>query len=293
MNISYRRRRIIGDIATQFVVLVVGLILFFPFIVMILTAFQSDGEVMQGAAVLIPENWLFSNFRTAMSMGNWTRYFYNSLVITVLVAAMALFFNSLAGFAFARLNFWFRTVLFYCAMIGMMLPMQVLMIPVFLQIMEFPFAGGNNIFGQGGSGLINHHLGVVLPLAAHPFGVFLFRNFFIGFPRELDEAAKMDGCTAFQTYLRIYLPLSKAIFATLLILNSVNSWNQYTWPLLVFNDTNMRTVQLALAVFQGEFSTAWNYLMAATILINLPILILFVFLQKYFVQGIVTTGLKD
>jgi len=178
-------------------------------------------------------------------------------------------------------------------MIGMMLPMQVIMLPIFLQIKEFPLFGGNDIFGKGGIGLINQYAGVILPLIAHPFGVFLFRNFYIGFPKELDEAAKIDGCSSLQTYLRLYIPMGKPIFATLCLLKTVDSWNQYTWPLLVFNDPAKRTVQLALNLFKGETIVQWNYLMAATIIIILPVLALFVFLQKYFVQGTITTGMKD
>lgn len=265
----------------------------FPFLVMVLTALKSDQEISRGLSAIFPETPVFSNFAAAMQKGNWSRYFFNTTVITIFAVVLSLLINSLAGYAFARMRFIGKTVLFYCAMVGMMLPMQVIMIPVFLQIKEFPLVGGNDLWGNGGIGLVNSYAGVIFPLIAHPFGIFLCRQFFLGFPKELDEAAKIDGCSSLQIYLKLYVPMGTPIFATLGLLKFVDTWNQYTWPLLVFNDPEMNTVQLALNAFKGENVTEWNYLMAATIVIILPILVLFLFLQKYFVQGIATTGMKD
>lgn len=274
-------------------IILIALIVVFPFCVMLGTALKSDGEIAAGFVSIFPEVPMWSNIATAMSMGDWPRYFLNSTVITAVTVFFSLIINSLAGFAFARLNFKGKNILFYFAMIGMMLPMQVMMMPVFLQIKEFPLIGGNDLFGHGGVGLINNYLGIIFPLIAHPFGVFMSRQFLMGFPKELDEAAKLDGCSIFAMYVRIYLPLSKPLFATLGLLKTVDTWNQYTWPLLVTNAPEMRTVQLALNAFKGENTTQWNYLMAATIVIIIPVLLLFIFLQKYFVQGIATTGMKD
>ena len=136
------------------------------------------------------------------------------------------------------------------------------------------------------------YAGIVAPYIAGAFGVFLFRQFFLNFPRALDEAAKIDGLTRFGTFVQIYLPLSKPIFATLVVFKTTSTWNEYTWPLIITTNKNMWTVQLALSVFKEEFITQWNYLMAATTLIMLPLLIVYIFMQKYFVEGIVTTGIK-
>lgn len=282
---------------TQRILLKAAMIIFaiataFPFIIMVLTALKSDGEVARGTSALIPEKLMFSNFATAMSMGDWSLYFKNTIIITVVTVVVNLFISSLAGYTFARLNFRGKNILFACAMVGMMLPMQVIMIPVFLQIKEFPLLGGNDIFGNGGTGLINSYMGVILPLVAQPFGVFMCRQFYLGFPNELDEAAKIDGCSAFKIFMHLYVPMGAPVYATLGLLKVVDTWNQYTWPLLVFNDQKMNTLQLALNMFKGENTTQWNYLMAATLIIILPILVLFIFLQKYFVQGIATTGMK-
>lgn len=280
-------------IVLKMLIIIIALIVMFPFLVLLTTALKSDGEIAGGFVSLFPETALWENIPKAMGMGDWPRYFMNSFIITVVTVFCSLIINSLAGFAFARLYFKGKNVLFYCAMIGMMLPMQVMMLPVFLQIKEFPLFGGNNLFGDGGIGLINNYFGIILPLIAHPFGVFMSRQFYVGFPKELDEAANLDGCSMLAMYIRIYLPLSKPLFATLGLLKTVDTWNQYTWPLLVTNTTEMQTVQLALNAFKGENVVQWNYLMAATIVIILPVLVLFIFLQKYFVQGIATTGMKD
>ncbi len=289
---SYSKKIKMQKLCLRILLTVLAVIVVIPLFAMVMTALKSDAEIARGASSLIPETWMFSNFAEAMKRGEWGTYFFNSTVITVIVVLCSLIINSMSGFAFARFSFRGRNLLFYCAMVGMMLPMQVIMIPVFLQIKQLPLFGGNDILGNGGTGLMNRYAGVILPLIAHPFGMFMCRNYFLSFPKELDEAAKIDGCTKFQIYTKVYLPLAKPILATLGLLKTVDTWNQYTWPLLVFNDKSRFTVQLALNSFKGESVTQWNYLMAATILIILPILVLFIFLQKYFVQGIATTGIK-
>ncbi|MFV0503488.1 MAG: carbohydrate ABC transporter permease [Lachnospirales bacterium] len=280
-------------IGLRMLITILVLIVLFPLLIMVTTAFKSDAEVSKGIMHIFPETWMFSNFKTAMQQGNWLTYFKNSAIITGVAVPCSLIINSMSGYAFGRLKFKGNKIMFYFAMVGMMLPMQVIMIPVFLQIKQFPLVGGNDMFGLGGVGLINNLWGVILPLVAHPFGMFMCRNYYLGFPKELDEAAKIDGCSKWKVYVHLYLPIGKPILATLCLLKTVDTWNQYTWPLLVFNTSENYTVQLVLNNFKSESFTQWNYLMAATMLIVLPILVMFVFLQKYFVQGIATTGLKD
>ena len=235
---------------------------------------------------------LFRSRKVGMKSSDWDVFFYNTFFVTIVATVISLIINSLAGYAFARLNFKGRDILFMLALAGMMIPQQVTMLPNFVAMKYFPLAGGNNLLGQGGTGLINTYAGIVAPYIAGAFGVFLFRQFFLNFPRALDEAAKIDGLTRFGTFVQIYLPLSKPIFATLVVFKTTSTWNEYTWPLIITTNKNMWTVQLALSVFKEEFITQWNYLMAATTLIMLPLLIVYIFMQKYFVEGIVTTGIK-
>ncbi|GFZ75711.1 ABC transporter permease [Paenibacillus marchantiophytorum] len=279
-------------IALSIIVLIFTLLMIFPFLLMVLTSLKTMGDIMSPSFIFFPKTIVWHNYVEAMSRGNWGRYFFNSLFVTIITVIVSLLLNSIAGYSFARLNFKGRDLLFLISLIGLMIPPQVTMIPVFLILRHVPFAGGNDFLGQGGLGWINSYMGLIAPYVAGSFGVFLFRQFYLGFPKELDDAAKIDGLTRFQTFMYIYVPVSKPIFATLVALKATQSWNEYTWPLIVTNADSMKTVQLALTMFRDETQVQWNLLMSATTLIILPLLVLFLFTQKYFVEGIVTSGIK-
>jgi multiple sugar transport system permease protein len=157
---------------------------------------------------------------------------------------------------------------------------------------HFPLAGGNDFFGQGGLGLVNTYAGLIIPFIAGSYGVFLFRQFYLNFPHSLDDAAEIDGLGKVKTFYLIYVPLSKPVFATLGALKATQTWNEYIWPLIITTTDEMKTVQLALSFFRDEYEIQWNYLMAATAIITLPLILIYLFSQKYFVEGIVTTGIK-
>lgn len=276
----------------QGLIIALACIFVLPFIIMIATSLKTMAEIQSPAFRLLPESFQWSNYAEAMGQGNWPRYFMNSAVITSVTVGIGIIIMSLAGFAFARLHFAGRNLLFLFSLVGLMIPEQVIMIPVFMKIKGIPFAGGNDLWGEGGTGWLNSYWGLIVPHLAHPFGMFLFRQFFLGFPKELDEAAKVDGCSRLRSFFTMYIPLSLPIFATVALLKTINNWNQYTWPLIITNTDEMKTVQLALSMFKSEAGLQWNYIMASTTLIALPMLLLFIFLQKYYVQGIVTSGVK-
>ena len=169
------------------------------------------------------------------------------------------------------------------------------MVPLFSMMRHFPLAGGNTIFGQGGTGLVNTYTGLILPYIAGSFGVFLCRQFYVSFPRELDEAATIDGCSRFGTFVRVYLPLSGSILASLTILKVTGMWNEYTWPLImtVASSDRVKTVQIALTSFRNEGEIFWNQLMAATLVVTAVVGVIFLCLQKYFVAGIMAGGVKE
>lgn len=274
------------------VLLTVAVVMLVPFVIMVLTSFKTMGEIQSPTFTLFPKEWHFDNYAEALSRGDWARYFFNSFVVTAITVIISLVLNSMAGYAFARLRFPGRNVLFFSVLIGIMVPAQTTMIPTFLMMKQFPLAGGNDLFGQGGIGYINSYTGLILPFIAGSFGIFLCRQFFLNFPRALDEAAQIDGASKLRVFFQIYLPLSKPILATLAIFKTTSAWNDYMWPLIMTNTPEMRTVQLGLTIFRGETNVEWNLLMAATTLVVLPLILLFLAAQKYFVQGIVTTGLK-
>lgn len=277
------------------ILLVFSIVMLIPIFIMLATSLKSMGEIFSRGAFInffIPKQILWENFSAAFAKGNWSRYFYNTFIITVITVAISLCINSLAGFAFARLEFKGRNLLFFIGLIGLMIPPQATMVPVFFILKKFPLAGGNNILGEGGTGFINTYFGLLAPYLAGSFGVFLFRQYFLNFPKSLDDAAKIDGLSTMGSFIYIYVPLSKPVFAALLCLKATQTWNEYTWPLIITTDQNMMTLQIALVQFKDEVQTQWNYLMAATCVIVLPLIILFIFAQKYFVTGIVTSGIK-
>ncbi|WP_248924310.1 carbohydrate ABC transporter permease [Paenibacillus hamazuiensis] len=278
--------------AVSAVMLILSLVMLIPFGLMVLTSLKTMGEIQAPQFVFIPQHLSLDNYFQAMQRGNWAQYFGNSLFITAVTVVVSLLINSVAGYSFARLRFKGRDLLFLISLIGLMIPPQVTMIPVFLILKHIPFAGGNDWTGQGGLGWINSYMGLIAPYVAGSFGVFLFRQFYLNFPKDLDDAAKMDGLSTVKTYWQIYVPLSKPIFATLVALKATQSWNEYTWPLIVTNSDAMKTVQLALTLFRDETQVQWNLLMSATTLIVLPLTIIFLLAQKYFIEGIVTTGIK-
>lgn len=268
------------------------LITAFPFVVMLSTSLQTKNEIFSPSANLIPDQLLFSNYAEAMQSANWLRYFANSFLIVFIVVLVSLVINSMAGYVFARIPFRFSKALFMLILAGMMIPPQVTMLPVFSMLRSVPLVNGNDIFGNGGSGLLDAYAGLIIPFIAGSFGVFLCRQFYVGFPKELDDAATVDGCSRFRTFISIYLPLSKPVLASLAVLKFVGTWNEYTWPLIMVRSDKMRTVQIALTLFRNESEIRWPLLMAATLLVSLPVYLIFILCQKHFVNGILAGSVK-
>ena len=294
MGAKMNKKKIPGkEILRGILLLLLCLVVCFPFFIMISTSLKSYTEIKSPVFHLLPEKIRLENYVELFKSGRWGRYFWNSFSITAISTAVAVLINSMAGYAFARLQFKGRDVLFGAALLGMIVPAQVTMLPAYVIMKYIPFAGGNNFFGMGGSGLLNTTQGLILIYLSGAFGVFLFRQFMLNFPDSLDDAARIDGLSRFGTYVRIYMPLSKPAIATMVVLRATATWNDYIWPLLMTQKDKFYTVQLALSRFRNEAGNEWQYTMAATAVIILPIIILFLFLQKYFIEGIATTGLKD
>lgn len=264
-----------------------------PIFFVVVTAFKTDAEISITGFRWLPSSLYGGNFKMALQMGNWPRYFYNSFVITLVTVIGSLLINSLAGFAFARLKFKGRELLFILVLVGMMVPPQSTIIPQFVLMRAFPLAGGNTLAGQGGMGLLDTYSSLILPFLAGSYGIFLCRQFYAGFPGSMDDAARIDGCGSIRMYVSIYLPLSTQLLATLTILKSVSTWNDFFYPLIMTQSERMKTVQLALQMFRGSSATHYNWLMAATLMTALPMVLVFLFAQKYFVQGIVSSGMKN
>ncbi|GIP09641.1 bicyclomycin resistance protein [Paenibacillus macerans] len=272
--------------------IVITLLNLFPVVVMIFTSLKGNDELISGAFSLLPRDWHFENYLKAMESGKWGLYFKNSLIVTLVVTAGSLLFNTLAGYTFARIRFRGSTIIFVCLLAGMMVPAQSIVVPQFIIMKSIPLFGHNDIWGQGGTGWLNTYYALIIPALSGSIGIFMARQFFSGFPKDLDEAGYMDGLGYFGTYLRIFLPLSGPLMATLGILKIVSVWNEFFQPLIFTNTESMRTIQLALSLFKGEFTIQYNLLMAATVLVSLPMLVAFLLFQKQFVGSIVSSGVK-
>lgn len=261
-------------------VLLAGLALsmLLPFLWMISTALMGEMEVYQFPPRFLPSEWRWSNFGEAMRLQPFGRFFLNTALVAVVSVAGQLLFCSMAAYAFARLRFAGRDRLFAVYLATMMVPAIVTVIPAFLIITTF--------------GWINTYWALFTPTLSSVWGIFLMRQFFLTIPRDLEDAARVDGASEWTIFWRIVLPLSRPALATLAVFAFMGSWKDFLWPLLVTNRTEMRTVEVGIAGFSTMYTTDWPHQMAAAVVVMLPIVIVFIVAQRYFVRGITLTGLK-
>jgi len=249
-----------------------------PFIWMVSTSLKSLNEVFVFPPTLFGESLRWNNYLQISDRFPFSIFFLNSMKIAVLVTAGQLFTCSLGGYSFARLKFPGRDIIFLLYLATLMIPYFVIVIPIFIMMRSF--------------GWVDTHYALIVPGLFSAFGTFLMKQFFLTIPRELEDAAKIDGCTPFGIYRRIFLPLSKPALAALGIFTFMWSWNDFLAPLIFLNTITKRTIPLGLAVMQGLYSTDWPSLMAASVLSVMPIIIVFLCAQEFFVKGITLSGLK-
>lgn len=228
---------------------------------------------------LIPTVFEWSNYAAAWQAAPFARYYLNTAIMAVGITVCQLLFSSLAAYAFARLKFPGRDLLFLVVLGTMMVPIQVLIIPSYLIVKDF---GWQNTFWA-----------LIVPRAVSAFGIFLLRQHYLSIPRELDEAAMIDGASRLGVWWRIILPLSRPALATLAVFAFLFAWNDFLWPLVVTDDPDMRTIQLGLVMFQGRYGTNWTLLMAGTVTATLPTIIAFLLGQKQFIESIALSGVKE
>ncbi|MFO7882066.1 MAG: carbohydrate ABC transporter permease [Kosmotogaceae bacterium] len=274
------------------ILIIVAVIMGAPFFWMVSSSLKPNSELFAWPPTLVPDNPTIQHYNDALSTLGFSRYFLNSVIVSGLSVVINLFFCSLAGYAFARLSFPYKTVIFLLLLSTMMIPIQVTLIPTFLIAKSFPLVGGNNIFGAGGTGLLNTYPGLLIPHIMNAFGVFIMRQFYLQFPKELSEAARIDGAGEIKIFTKIFLPLGKPAMAALAIFTFTQSWDDFLWPLVITSDNTMRTMQLGLEVFKSRYTTNWGPLMAATSLSVIPVVIIFLLFQRYFTDTALTSGIK-
>jgi len=260
------------------ILLPIALVMVLPLVWMVVTSLQTLNETRHYPPTLIPSSLEWHNYTEILRDTGFVRWFVNTTIVTTVVVIGNLILCSLAGYAFARMRFFGRDVAFILILATLMVPFQVIIIPEFLIVRSL--------------GMIDTLGALILPNLAGAFGIFLLRQFFRTLPIELEEAARIDGCSRLGVLVKIVLPLSGPALATLAVITFLWTWNDFLWPLIVIYSQNNYTLQLGLATFQGAHQTTTNLLMAVNVLSMLPILLLFFFAQRYFVRGIATSGLK-
>ena len=268
------------QIATHGILILGALLMFGPFLVVISTSLKSYSEVMLRPFAIIPKEVMWSNYLEVFKISPFGLYIWNTIKTSFICTIGVLVTSSMAAYAFAKLKFPGKDILFIVYLATMMVPGQVTLVPVFILMRKF--------------GLIDTHAALILPLwgSSTAFGTFLLRQFFLTIPNDLEEAAIIDGCGYLGRFVRIILPLSRPALTTLGIFTLLNVWNNYLYPLVFINSPNKRTLTLGITLFRGDIDVQWNLLMAGTIISVLPMLGAFLIAQQYFVEGITLTDIK-
>ena len=254
-------------------------VMFLPVLWIVLSSFKDLNEIYRIPPTFLPEHWITSNYSGALERFPFLRYLTNSVVVTVVATALTLAINSMAAFALSKYRFPGRDAIFLVILGTLMIPLQVIMLPVYLVIAKL--------------GMANSLLGIIIPPSATPTGVFLLRQYMLTIPDELIDAARIDGAGHLRYLFAIVVPLSKPAIVTTALLNFIWAWDNFKWPLLVTRDSNMRVLAVGLQQFlQGEGGTKVQLMMAFSAMVVVPIVIFYFFTQKYFTEGVITTGIK-
>lgn len=267
-----------GSVTAYTLLTILAVTTIFPFIWMIFTSMKTTGDILANPAQLLPTVFVFTTYRDIWSAVPFARYFQNSFIFAGSVVVLALSFDTMAGYAFARLNFKGSKIIFVLILCTMMIPFQVTMTPLFLMLNQL--------------GMIDTYQGLIIPRAADAFGIFMMRQFFLTLPKELEEAGRIDGASEFGIFFRIMLPQCIPALVTLGIFNFMGNWNDLLYPMLFTNSENFRPIQAAIALFSGKYGTDYGFTMTGLVLTILPVLLAYLFAQRYFMEGIAMTGLN-
>lgn len=262
------------------VVLLTALVLvcLIPVVWTVLGSFKSPTELAQRGGSILPQSWALTNYEQALSRFNFPGYITNSLLVTVGATILTLVINSMAAYPLAKYNFRGKNFLFLLTLATIMIPLQVILIPVYQVVASL--------------GLVNSLWGMIIPAAATPTGVFLLRQYMLTIPDELIEAARVDGSGELRTFVQVVLPLCKPALAVVAIFSVMWRWNDFLWPLVVAQSEKVYTLPVALARFNAEETVPFNLILAMSVVSILPVIIIFLFFQKQIATGIANTGIK-
>lgn len=250
-----------------------------PFVIMVLTSFKLHNDIITYPPRFLPSEWTLSNYQLVWTRLPFANLIRNSLIYSFTITLISLLFDSMCAYALARLHFRGREAVFLGILATMMIPAQVTLVPLFFNLFALKW--------------INTFQGLIVPHLTSAFGIFLLRQFFITIPSDFEDAARIDGASEFRIYSQIILPLSGPALATLFVFHFMYNWNDFLWPLIVTTTAEMRTLPTGLALFMGEHNIEYGLLLAGATIAALPLIIAFLFAQRYFVAGIALTGLKE
>lgn len=277
-----KKGTVVEKLWSYFILFLGAAVMIGPFMWMVTTSLSHEGDVFAKKVYwwlsYVPTNFVWQNYIEAWKAVPFARFFINSIFAAVATTFGQVATSAMAGYAFARLSFPGRDKIFLSYLATMMIPFPVTMIPVFILFRQI--------------GWVDTYKALILPGIFTAYGTFMLRQFFMTLPRDLEDAAKIDGCSYFGIFMRIILPLSKPALATLTTFTFMGSWMNFMWPLVVLNSHEKFTLPVGLAYFQSVHTTNWTLLMAGSIIVLIPILIVFIFNQRYFVEGIKLTGIK-
>ena len=278
MNTSMKSSKRLTTTLTYVVLVLGSILMIFPFVWMLLTSFKTQAESMAIPPQILPAQWNFDNFVTALASLPFLNLYVNTGLLIVFRVVCAVLFSSMAGYAFAKLQFPCKNLLFSIVLIQMMLPSQIFITPQYLMLARM--------------GLTNTIFALVFPGLASAFGTFVLRQTYLGIPNEIAEAAYLDGCNKWQTFTKVMFPLTGSSCAALAIFTAVFAYSDLMWPLICNTDLNMMTLSAGLSTLNGQYTTNFPVLMAGSLLAMIPMVILYLLFQKQFIQGIAMTGGK-
>jgi multiple sugar transport system permease protein len=257
-----------------------GIITFLPFAWALSASFKPLSEIMAGGSYFIPDHFTWDNYRTIFFREPlFGRWLINSLVVAAFITGFNILFNSMAGYALARIQFPGNSFLFFVILAVLMVPGQITLIPSYLILKNL--------------GWLNSYQGLIIPNVVNATFIFMMRQFFMNFPKELEEAAALDGLSRGETFFSIVLPLAKPALAAQAIFIFMGAWNNFLMPLIILSDPEMFPLPLGLNTFKGQYISYWNYIMAASMVLTLPALVIYAFFNRYFIQGVTFTGSKE
>ncbi len=268
----------IKPVLSHIILITVSILSIFPFLWLISTSLKGAGEnIFAYPPNFFPTDFTFENYIGVWGKVNFLKYFFNSFVVAFFTVILNLIFSSMAAYPLARMDFKGKKTAFFAILATIMIPFQAIMLPIYLIILKL------NLIDSAGA--VPGYLGLILPFAVSAFGIFLMRQAFLAIPKEMEEAAIVDGCNSWQIFFKVLLPMVKPTLAILAIFTFIGSWGEFLWPSIVLSDEKMFTLPVGINNLQGIFSSNWRYIAAGSIISIIPIIVFFLSLQRYFIAG--------